>query len=96
MVARLKSTTPASLKASRIKVGKRGQAQRHASRSSDSPRPTGTIQVLDKGKKIAQFTMAPVHKGKKTLKLPKLKKGKHKLQVVYLGNAQTSARSRRG
>ena len=33
--------------------------------------------------------MAPVHKGKKTLKLKKLPKGKHKLQVVYLGNAQT-------
>ena len=43
--------------------------------------------MLDKGKKIASFTMAPVHKGKKTLKLPKLKKGKHKIQVVYLGNA---------
>ncbi len=37
--------------------------------------------MLDKGKKIASFTMAPVHKGKKTLKLPKLKKGKHKLKV---------------
>ena len=49
----------------------------------------GVVQVLDKGKKIAQFTMAPVHKGKKTLKLKKLPKGKHKLQVVYLGNAQT-------
>ena len=52
--------------------------------------------MLDKGKKIASFTMAPVHKGKKTLKLPKLKKGKHKLQVVYMRQRpRSSARSRR-
>ncbi len=44
--------------------------------------------MLDKGKKVAQMTMAPVHKGKETIKIKKLKKGKHKLQVVYLGNAQ--------
>ena len=43
------------------------------------PGLTGTerraVQVLDKGKKITSFTMAPVHKGVKTVKLKKLKKG---------------------
>lgn len=87
-VARLASTTAGALKSSRIKVGKRGKLTVTVAVSGLAT-PTGVVQVLDKGKKIAQFTMAPVHKGKKTLKLKKLKKGKHKLQVVYLGNAQT-------
>ncbi|MCY4727560.1 hypothetical protein NYO98_14830 [Nocardioides sp. STR2] len=87
-VARLKSTTAGALKASRIKVGSRAKLNITVAVSGLST-PIGVVQVLDKGKKIAQFTMAPVHKGKKTLKLKKLPKGKHKLQVVYLGNAQT-------
>ncbi|MBD3926980.1 Ig-like domain repeat protein [Nocardioides cavernae] len=94
-VARLKSTTAGALKASRIKVGSRAKLNITVTVAGLST-PTGVVQVLDKGKKIAQFTMAPVHKGKKTLKLKKLPKGKHKLQVVYLGNAQTfGAKSKR-
>lgn len=87
-VARLKSTAAGALKASRIKVGARAKLAVTIT-AGGLATPTGVIQVLDKGKKIAQFTMAPVHKGKKTLKLKKLPKGKHKLQVVYLGNPQT-------
>lgn len=87
-VARLQSTTAGALKSSRVKVGKRAKVTVTVAVSGLTA-PTGVVQVLDKGKKIGQFTMAPVHKGKKTLKLKKLKKGKHKLQVVYLGNAQT-------
>ena len=34
------------------------------------------------------MTMAPVHKGKTTLKMTKLKKGKHKLQLAYMGTPQ--------
>lgn len=87
-VARLESTTAGTLKSSRVKVGKRAKLTVTIA-VSGLPTPTGVVQVLDKGKKVGQFTMAPVHKGKKTLKLKKLKKGKHKLKVVYLGNAQT-------
>jgi hypothetical protein len=87
-VARLQSTTAGALRSSRVKVGKRAKLTVTVAVSGLTT-PTGVVQVLDKGKKIGQFTMAPVHKGKKTLKLKKLKKGKHKLQVVYLGNAQT-------
>jgi hypothetical protein len=87
-VARLKSKTAGALKASRVKVGKRAKLTVTVTVSGLTT-PTGVVQVLDKGKKIAQFTMAPVHKGKKTLKLRKLRKGKHRLQVAYLGNGQT-------
>jgi hypothetical protein len=86
-VARMSSSITGSLKADRIKKSKRAKLGITLSVSGLAT-PNGTIQVLDKGKKIASFTMAPVHKGKKTLKLKKLKKGKHKLQIVYLGTAQ--------
>jgi hypothetical protein len=87
-VARLKSTTAGTLKASRIKVGSRARLSITITVAGLST-PTGVVQVLDSGKKIKQFTMAPVHKGKKTFKLRKLPKGKHKLKVIYLGNGQT-------
>ncbi|WP_299923991.1 Ig-like domain repeat protein [uncultured Nocardioides sp.] len=87
-VARLKSATAGALKSSRVKVGKRARLTVTVTVAGLAT-PTGVVQVLDKGKKIAQFTMAPVHKGKKALKLKKLPKGKHRLQVVYVGNAQT-------
>jgi large repetitive protein len=87
-VPRLSSTAAGALKASRVKVGKRGKLTVTVGVKGLTT-PTGVVQVLDKGRKIAQFTMAPVHQGKKTLKLPKLPRGKHKLRVVYLGNNQT-------
>ena len=87
-VARLKSTATGVLKMSRVKVGKRAKLTITVSVAGLGA-PTGVVQVLDKGKKIGQFTLAPVHQGKKTLKLRKLPKGKHPLKVVYLGNGQT-------
>ncbi|NYE38897.1 hypothetical protein F4692_004052 [Nocardioides cavernae] len=86
-VARMKATVTGVLKADRIKKTKKAQLGITLTVTGLTG-PDGTIQVLDKGKKIASFTMAPVHKGKKTLKLAKLKPGKHTLQVVYMGNAQ--------
>ncbi len=86
-VARMKSTVTGALKSSRVKVKKAAKLGVTV-KVPDLATPTGVIQVLDKGKKVAQKTMAPVHKGKITIKIKKLKKGKHKLQVVYLGNGQ--------
>ena len=83
-VARLKSTVTGALKADRVKVGKRAVLGVTVS-VPHLTSPTGVVQVLDKGKKIAQLTLAPASKGVVTVRLPKLKKGKHKLQVVYLG-----------
>jgi hypothetical protein len=86
-VARMSSTVAGTLKADRVKLKKAAKLSVTLTVSGLST-PNGTIQVLDKGKKIASFTMAPAHNGKKTIKLTKLKKGKHKLTVVYLGTGQ--------
>lgn len=86
-VGRMKSSVAGTLKATRIKVKKAAKLGVTVTVPGLAT-PTGVVQVLDKGKKVAQMTMAPVHKGKATITIKKLKKGKHKLQVVYLGNAQ--------
>lgn len=87
-VSRMSSSITGSLSADRVKVGKRVKLGITLTVPGVTG-PNGTVQVLDKGKKVASFTFAPIHKGQKTLKLKKLKKGKHRLQVVYLGTAQT-------
>lgn len=86
-VARMKSTVAGTLKTNRVKVKKAAKLTVTVTVPGLAT-PNGVVQVLDKGKKIAQKTMAPARKGVQTIKLKKLKKGKHKLQVVYLGNAQ--------
>lgn len=86
-VARMKSTVSGALKSDRVKLKKVAKLGVTVTVSGLTT-PQGVVQVLDKGKKVAQVTMAPSRKGVVRLKLKKLKKGKHKLQVVYLGNAQ--------
>ena len=49
--------------------------------------PLGTLMVKDGKKTLKKLALATKHKGVLTFKLPKLKKGKHKLSVVYSGNA---------
>lgn len=87
-VSRMTSTISGTLKSDRVKLKKKAQLSVVLA-VTGLETPQGAIQVLDKGKKIAQITMAPASKGKAVIKLKKLKKGKHKLQLVYLGNAQT-------
>ena len=93
-VARMTSTVTGTLKANRIKAPRSPSS---ASRVTvpGLTTPTGTIQVLDKGKKVAQITMAPVHKGVKMIKIKKLKKGKHKLRSSTSATPRSSDRSRR-
>ena len=50
-------------------------------------KPTGTITVLSKGKKIASFTLKAAAKGKAKITLPKFKKvGTYKITVKYSGS----------
>ena len=55
--------------------------------------PTGKVRIKKGSKVLKTVTLS---KGKATVTLPKLKKGKHKLVVRYLGNgvakASTSAK----
>lgn len=48
--------------------------------------PTGTLRVYDGKKRILTTSLSSKGKGKKTIRLPKLKKGTHKIRVYYGGN----------
>ena len=49
-------------------------------------KPTGKVKVYDGKKKVVlTTTLKGKNNGVKTIKLPVLKKGKHKIKVVYLG-----------
>lgn len=61
----------------------KGRAGRATVTVTSSAAVTGRVEVLDKGKVIARGT---VKAGKATVRLPKLKKGKHQLSVRYLGS----------
>ncbi|MFS3126956.1 carboxypeptidase regulatory-like domain-containing protein [Nocardioides sp. Bht2] len=54
-------------------------------------RPTGTLVVKDGKKVIATITLKPKAKGRATVSLAKLKRGKHKLTVSYTGPANVQS-----
>lgn len=51
------------------------------------PKPTGKITLLEGKKKIGKGTVLAKKKGVVVIKLSKLKKGKHKITIVYAGTA---------
>lgn len=57
-------------------------------------RPTGTVQVFDGRKAVTTRLVVRLAAGNKmVIKLPKLKKGKHAMKLVYSGNAQINGKT---
>lgn len=52
---------------------------------------TGSVVVYDGAKRLKVYSLAKAKKGVLTVKLPKLKKGRHALVVRYLGSATVAA-----
>lgn len=73
-----------------LKTGKRGKA---VVTVSSAQAPTGGLVVTDKGKVIAKAKLVASHRGKVTIRLPKMKKGTHKLVVKYLGSGEVKPSS---
>lgn len=82
--------------ASKIKAGKKGGKVQVTVTAVPSVAVAGKVSIVDtfkaKGKKartktLSTTTLAAAAKGKLTIKLPKLAKGKHTLVVRYLGSA---------
>lgn len=55
--------------------------------------PTGTIRVFDGKKRIASKRLTATSKGRVAVKLPKLRKGKHRIRVIYSGNGLATSAS---
>lgn len=83
-VSKLASTTTLALSADRVSRKKRVKIGiTVAVPFLDGP--TGQVKVFDGAKALKTLTLVSARKGNLSWKLPKLKKGKHKIKVVYIG-----------
>ena len=87
-IPKLKSTTTGTLSATRIKPGTRAKLGITIAVPGVKG-PVGVIKVMDRTKVLKTLTLVTAKNGKITFKLPKLKKGKHRILVKYLGDATT-------
>lgn len=85
-VAKVASKTVAKLAKPKIKANQKGVLTVTVS-AAGVPGPTGKVTVKDGKKVIATVTLKANKLGKLTIKLPKLKKGKHQILVSYSGDA---------
>ena len=57
--------------------------------------PTGKVRLMKGKKALKTYKLRAADNGKRTVRLPKLRKGTHKIRAVYLGNkALTRSRSK--
>lgn len=84
-VAKLSSTTTASLVKKKIALGKRGLLK--VTLRASGARPVGSIKVYDAKKLLRTYTIKAADNGSRIFKLPKLKAGSHKLKAVYVGSS---------
>lgn len=82
------SSTSLSLPKTRIKADKRAKV---TVKVSSAGTRTGRVYVYDGSRKISSATLKSGHRGRISISLPKLRKGKHKIRVRYAGDARTKA-----
>ena len=87
-VAKASSTTGAVLAKKTVPAGKAAKLVVTV-KASGVVGPTGKIKIRDGATVIKTVTLTAAMKGKITVKLTKLKRGKHKLTAQYLGDAAT-------
>jgi hypothetical protein len=90
-VAKLESTTTSTLSATTVKRGKTIKVGVTVT-IPGVPAPSGSLKIQDGVKTLKTFTMDPFRKGVRTIKLrtKKLKVGRHKIKVVFVGNPSTN------
>ncbi|WP_310526332.1 Ig-like domain repeat protein, partial [Nocardioides sp.] len=84
-IPKMASTTAATLSKTRVPPGTRVKIGITVT-VTGVPGPVGAIKVFDGAKALKTLTLVSTRNGKLTWKLPKLKKGKHKIKAVYIGN----------
>ncbi len=85
-IAKMTSTTTAALAATQIKPGKAAKLTVTVVVTGE-PLPTGKIVVKDGTKVVKTVTLSASREGVITIKIKKLKKGKHKLKASYAGTS---------
>ncbi len=75
--------------AARVKTGKRGTVA--VTVTVVGLTPTGRITVVEGRRTLVTKTLSSTARGRVSIRLPKLRKGKHTLVVRYLGSSQINA-----
>lgn len=88
-VAKISSTTTATVSPALIKPGARAKLYITISTFGYTG-PTGTLVIKDGRKTLKKLALKASKNGRVTYRLPVLKIGKHKLKVIYKGNAVIS------
>ena len=90
-VAKLTSTTTSTLSSTTVKRGKTIKIGVTVMIPGVS-QPSGALKIQDGVKTLKTFTMDPFRNGVMTIKLStkKLKPGRHKIKVVFVGNPSTN------
>ena len=83
------SATVAKLAKAKIPTTKKGKVTITVS-APGLAAPLGAVQVKEGTQLLGQATLTAGNRGTVVVKLPKLKKGKHRLTAVYLGDALTN------
>ncbi len=83
------SATVAKLAKAKIPTNKKGKVTITVS-APGLAAPLGAVQVKEGTQLLGQATLTAGNRGTVVVKLPKLKKGKHRLTAVYLGDALTN------
>lgn len=86
------SSTTVTLAKKRVKKGSRVKVTVRVN-VAGMKSPTGKVVIRDGKKVIKRVTVKTSHKGTVTVKLPKLKVGKHKISVRYAGTGRVKASS---
>ncbi|MDQ2624898.1 MAG: hypothetical protein M3Y20_07030, partial [Actinomycetota bacterium] len=88
-VAKLKAKAKVKLAKKTVKVGKRAKVTVRV-QVPGIAKPKGTLVIRDGKKKITTVKLKAKHAGKLTVRLPKLKAGKHKITVTFKATKQIS------
>lgn len=89
LVAKNTSTTSLLLRPNPVKPSRRAKAVITVTVPGMTG-PTGVVLVKKGRKTLVKFTLFAGNLGKRTVKLPRLKVGSHKIKVVYQGNTTTT------
>lgn len=90
-VAKAASTVKLALPKKKIEKGAKGALKIRL--GAEGLKPAGQVTILRAGKALKKYVVRPSDNGVRTVMLPKLKPGKHKLRAVYAGSA-TAGKSR--
>jgi hypothetical protein len=92
LVSKLASTTTATAASKKITQKDRGKLTVKVAMFGYDV-PLGSVQVKDGSKVIGTVALTTASNGTVTIRLKKLKLGKHKLTITYLGSTSTLASS---